>query len=325
MSKKKAALSVAHDLSGIFNGRDAVPIEPADDGLSVSKALDIVLKQMQASGLRPRTLSDYEMHVTHYITVTGVRSITAVSAASVYDWLASMNVSNQTKLTRLKCLRAFFERCIDNGWLTERFWRQIKIRVDTPVKEGAAEKDVKFLLSMLDLSDFVQLRDATAILLMYQTGLRLGTVCQLPESAVDLDAQLLRVDGGLIKNHEALLLPIDDVLTRLLTVLLAQNGAVRADNCVENDFVFITMHGGKISSSFTNNNIAKRLSKYSREYGLKNMSAHALRRGFAKRLYDRGEHIAVISKALGHSDLSVTSRYLYLDTEEVATALRKHL
>lgn len=323
LSKKKTALTVDVDLSELFS---VAPQKRAqDEGLPILKALEIVVTQMQATGLRPRTISDYEMHVKHYVDVTGLRSITAVTATSVYEWLSSMQVANQTKLTRLKCLKAFFERCAENGWLTERFWRRIQIKVDMPVKEGTAEKDVRTLLALLDLTDFVQLRDATAILTMYQTGLRLGTMCQLETRHVDLEARELRIDGGLLKNHTSIHLPIDDVLARLLTVLLAQNDEVRESSNTQNDYVFITMHGGKIASSFTNNNIAKRLNKYRREYGLKNLSAHALRRGFAKRLYDQGAHIAVISKALGHSDLAVTSRYLHLDTEEVSTALRKHL
>lgn len=325
MSKKKAALSVAEDLSGIFSGRATPNPERKVDEFTVLKALDAVVKQMEATGLRERTISDYTMHVKHYVEITGVRAITDVSAATVYEWLGSMQVANQTKLTRLKCLKAFLERCTENGWLTERFWRSIKIKVDTPVKEGAAEKDVMLLLSLLDLTDFVQLRDAVAILTLHQTGIRLGTVSQLRNKHVDLGAKLLRIDGGLIKNHEALHLPFDDVLARLFSVLQAQNDAVRQANGVRNDFVFITQTGGQVAAHKTNHTLAKRLNKYKREFGLKNMAPHALRRGFAKRLYDQGAHIAVISKALGHSDLAVTTRYLHLETEEVADALRKHL
>lgn len=40
---------------------------------------------------------------------------------------------------------------------------------------------------------------------------------------------------------------------------------------------------------------------------------------------ERGCHIALISKALGHSDLAVTTQYLDLDTEEVAINLRDFL
>jgi len=71
--------------------------------------------------------------------------------------------------------------------------------------------------------------------------------------------------------------------------------------------------------------IRKRFAKYSVMYGLPNINPHALRRGFAKRLLNKGAHIAFISKALGHSDIAVTTRYLHIDKEEVANNLRKYL
>ncbi|MES9754451.1 site-specific integrase [Bacillus wiedmannii] len=55
------------------------------------------------------------------------------------------------------------------------------------------------------------------------------------------------------------------------------------------------------------------------------MNPHALRRGFAKSLLEKGANISVISKALGHSDISVTTKYLYLDVEEIADNLRSYL
>ena len=67
------------------------------------------------------------------------------------------------------------------------------------------------------------------------------------------------------------------------------------------------------------------MNKYANQYGLENVNPHSIRRGFAKNLMERGCHIALISKALGHSDLAVTTQYLDLDTEEVATNLRDFL
>ena len=60
-------------------------------------------------------------------------------------------------------------------------------------------------------------------------------------------------------------------------------------------------------------------------YGLKNITPHALRTGFAKPLHFKWANIAIISKALGHSYISVTTKYLYLDVDEVANNLRSYL
>ncbi|WP_326849705.1 tyrosine-type recombinase/integrase [Bacillus haynesii] len=48
------------------------------------------------------------------------------------------------------------------------------------------------LLSLLDLTDFVQLRDATALLLMYKTGMRVGMLANLKEEHIDFNGELLR-------------------------------------------------------------------------------------------------------------------------------------
>lgn len=323
MTKRKASLTVNADLGNLFNF-DTVPIQESD-GITVEQALNTIIRQMESTGRRSRTISDYTIHINHFAKITGVRCVEDITVDHIYGWLSSMAVSNQTKLTRLKCLKAYLGRCFDNGWLTKRFWRQVVIKVDSPVKEGAAEKDVHTLLSVLELDKFVELRDATAILLMYQTGLRIGTLTLLENKHIDLDGKLLKVDGGILKNHEQILLPIDETLQRLLSVLLRQNDIIRRERNVRNNLVFITKNGGPIATSPTNNNIQKRLKKYAKLYGLKNINPHALRRGFAKKLLNKGASVAVISKALGHSDISVTSRYLHLDKEEVAESLRQYL
>lgn len=327
MGKRKASLHVKTDLNGLFGG---VPVETKSGtkpgrSITVEQALSTVLQQMAAQGMRPRTIGDYEIHVKHFASIVGDKELDTVTADDIYEWLSSMDVSNQTKLTRLKCLKAYLGRCFDNGYLPLNFWKSIKIRVDTPVKQGATDREVMTLLQILDLSKFVELRDATAVLLMYQTGIRVGTLTQLQTKHVDLQSKVLRIDGGLLKNHNSLQVPFDDTLTKLLTVLLEQNELIRQENRVNNDLVFITKRGGPIATSPTNNNVIKRLGKYSREFGLQNINPHALRRGFAKNLLAKGANIALISKALGHSDLAVTTRYLHLDTEEVADSLRDYL
>ncbi|MDA1808898.1 site-specific integrase [Bacillus sp. HSTU-bmb18] len=322
MSKRRDSLTVSEDLSNIFDRK----LERKQvKGLTIKKALSTVIRQMRATGLRDRTISDYELHISHFMSVTGAEFLQELTVDHIYLWLSSMNVSNQTKLTRLKCLKAFLGRCFDNGWIEINFWKSIKIKVDSPVKEGATDREINLLLSILDLTRFIELRDAASVLLMYQTGIRVGTLSQLEHKHVNLENKVLRIDGGIIKNHESIHLPFDDVLARVLGALMKQNDIIRKECRVNNAYLFITKNGGRIATSPTNNNITKRLSKHSRDYGLKNINPHALRRGFAKNLLKKGANIALISKALGHSDLAVTTRYLHLDKEEVAESLRNFL
>ncbi|MGJ5635830.1 tyrosine-type recombinase/integrase [Bacillus altitudinis] len=295
------------------------------DTILISKALDVITRQMKVSGNRSRTISDYVLHVEHFQSVTNVKYVGNITANSIYQWLDSMEVSNQTKLTRLKCLKAFLSRCFDNRWIEMKFWKTINIKVDQKVKEGATEHDVNVLLSLLDLSNFVQLRDATAVLVMFKTGIRINTLVQLEERHIDFDNKVLNLEGSVMKNHQQIKLPFDELLKKLLQVLIKQNAVIRRGYGKSNSLLFITKYGDIISTSPTHNNIQKRLNKYASMYGLKNINPHALRRGFAKSLLDKGANVAVISKALGHSDISVTTKYLHFDVDEVANNLRTYL
>jgi site-specific recombinase XerD len=328
LTKRKGSLVITDDLSDIFSAsptvKESYP-ERSSDRLTIEKALATITRQMEISGNRSRTISDYNVYVEHFAKITKLQFVDEITADSIYAWLASMEVSPQTKLTRVKCLKAFLSRCFDNGWVTSRFWKPISIKVDSNVKEGATEKDIRILLSVLDLGDFVQLRDATAALLMYKTGIRVNTIVHLENKHIDFAEKLLRLDGAIMKNHQQLLLPFDDALYKMLSVLVKHNDVIRREHGQSNQYVFITMHGGVIATSQSHNNIQKRLNKYAREFGLKNINPHALRRGFAKSLLDKGAKITDISRALGHSNLAVTTQYLHLDKEEIADNLRKFL
>ncbi|WP_415749558.1 tyrosine-type recombinase/integrase [Bacillus mycoides] len=335
MTKRKGLLDIDVDVKELLaerpNARAAAsktgvkssPIQ--SDSIAILDALDVITRQMKVSGYRSRTISDYILHVQRFQNVTHVKYVTDISADTIYRWLDNMNVGNQTKLTRLKCLKAFLSRCFDNRWIEMKFWKTINIKVDQKVKEGATEHEIEVLLSLLDLGNFVQLRDAVAVLLMFKTGIRVNTVIQLEERHIDFENNLLNLEGSIMKNHQQIKLPFDDLLAKLLQVLIKHNALIRDEYGKTNSLLFITKYGDVISTSPTHNNIQKRLNKYAKMYGLKNINPHALRRGFAKSLLDKGANVVVISKALGHSDISVTTKYLHLDVDEVANNLRSYL
>lgn len=153
-------------------------------GLTIEQALNTVLRQMEVEGCRERTLFDYNVIVTNFMKQSKIMFIDDITDNSIRDWLMSMDVKNSTRLTRLKCLKAFLSRCYDNGWFKFKFWKNIKVRVDTPIKEGATDDDVNLILSLLDYNDFLDLRNAAAILIMYRCGLRIGTIARMKESHV---------------------------------------------------------------------------------------------------------------------------------------------
>lgn len=251
MTKRKGIFDVDYNNPFIPN----VKREEKRNSLTVEQALNTVLRQMEVEGCRERTLFDYNVIVNSFLKQSNVIYLEDITENTIRDWLMAMDVKNSTRLTRLKCFKAFLSRCYDNGWFARKFWRTIKIRVDEPIKEGATDEDVNLILSILDYNNWIDLRNANAILLMYRCGLRIGTISRMREEHVDFEKMQLNLDGELMKNHKGLILPIDEQMSFLLQALIKQNRLIRKEYKENNDLLFITQKGKATNNSITSNSI----------------------------------------------------------------------
>ena len=322
MGRKKGVFAINSEVD--TNVTKSVSVKR--DSLTIEQALATVIQQMKVSGNRERTINDYQYIFNQFVTTNNLTYVEDINTETIYNYLDSLNVSNQTKLIRLKSIKAVLGKFYNNGWFSNRYWSFIQIKIDKHVKKGAKESDIGILLSLLDKNTFIGFRDTVAILTLFKTGVRIRTLGEIRERHIDFDNLFLNLDGSIIKNHNFLKLPIDKELADLLKILINQNKLIREFYNVENSNVFITQNGLPINDSKSSANaITKQLHKYSVRYGLENINPHSIRRGYAKNLLDKGANIALISKALGHSDLAVTTQYLDLDTDEVANNLRGFL
>lgn len=323
MTKSKGIINLDFDVSKIVNNEKKQDEKKKHD-ITIDQALEVIIRQMEVSGYRERTINDYKYYVNRLKKETDVVYLSDITISTLYEWLGKMNVKNETKLIRLKCIKAVLGKCFDNGWYQDKFWRQVNIKIDNKIKKGVEDNDIKILLSLIDTTTFIGFRDYVAILTLYTTGIRINTLALLESTHVDIDNRVLLLSGNIMKNHNPLKIPISQKLSNLLQVIMQQNNKIRNHFKVDNDFVFVNQRGNSIKNESTNA-ITKQLAKYSRKYGLQNINPHAIRRGYAKNLLNRGASVALISKALGHSNLDVTTQYLSLDIDEIADSLRDYL
>lgn len=321
-SRKHGIFAVSGDVVALPSKQ----YEEKRDVITVAVALETVFKQMKIAGNRERTILSYKYIFNQFVEMNRLKYVEDISIDSIYHYLDVLEVSQRTKLIRLKSIKAVLSKFFNNGWINDRFWTTIHIKVDKEIKEGTKASDIDKLLQLIDQTNFIGFRDAAAIKLMYKTGIRIRTLGELRERHIDFDNLCLNLDGSTLKNHKFLKLPIDEEIANMLKMLIHLNKGIRNHFGTENYNVFITQNGLAMNTSKSSNcAISKQLNKYAKRYGLKNINAHAIRRAYAKSLLEKGASIALISKALGHSDLAVTTQYLDLDVEEVANNLRDFL
>jgi len=172
--------------------------ETAPKGMTVEKALSIVQQQMKLNGYRERTLNDYNLIFKNFAEAVKIQYLEDINVNTIYKWLENMRVSQSTKSTRLKCLKAVLSKCYNNGWFKSKFWLTVQIKLDKKVKKGAKQNDLNILLSLLDSSTFIGLRDAVAILTLFKTGVRINTLGQLKESHIDFENKTLNLEGSIM-------------------------------------------------------------------------------------------------------------------------------
>lgn len=85
---------------------------------------------------------------------------------------------------------------------------------------------------------------------------------------------------------------------------------------------FVISHASDPSRPWSNSRLYEACGRIGKLAGLPDLTPHQLRRGWATDLRRRGIDIAIISRLLGHSSLSVTQRYLGVGDYDIDTVQR---
>ncbi|MEK4946568.1 tyrosine-type recombinase/integrase [Carnobacterium sp. FSL W8-0810] len=290
--------------------------------ISVTKARSLIIRQLEIENKRERTIIDYLRWFDSFFDFADVETIDQITASDIYDWLALMQVAETTKNIRLKALKAVLSRFYDRGYMPVKFWGTIRIKIDEPTKKASKDDDIQVLLDSLDLTSFFDLRDAVAVMLIYKTGIRNSTMAQLREEHIDFNRLVLNLPAEIMKNRRKLTLPIDRQTSQLIQSLIKTSNQIRKNYKKVNDFIFINRLGDTINQKSNSNVIQKRLHTISNELGIKNINPHSLRRAYATNLLNKDVSVATISRALGHSSLSVTHKYLDIEENALVEELR---
>lgn len=168
--------------------------------------------------------------------------------------------------------------------------------------------------TFLDATDGVRL--GALYITAIGTGLRQGELLALRWSDVDLDSGLLAVRYTLQIPTRDLAEPKTDRARRTLRLPGAVVDGLRAHRTrqlseriaagsrwVDLDYVFATRQGRPLMAR----NVLRDLHRYLKAAGLPRQRFHDLRHAYATLLLEDGEELGVISRTLGHSQISTTA------------------
>lgn len=149
-------------------------------------------------------------------------------------------------------------------------------------------------------------RDLLIVSLFMSTGMRETALLQINISDFDLKKnKLIIVDKG-NKTHSY---PLNEQIINLYTQWLEDRENIVNKN---EDALFINTSGERLTSS----GIIKIIKRYTKAALGKELSPHKLRAGFCSILYDKTHDAEFVRRAVGHSNVNTTQRYIRTNNDE---------
>ena len=218
-------------------------------------------------------------------------------------------VSTITINNYIRNLRVFFNYLERNYIIRKNPMKRIRqLRTNRQPKVYLTDDELRRLLAKFDRSYFSEHRDYMMILLMLDSGMRLGECSTLLVSDLELHRKRVNLRAEETKGRRERTVFFSPKTEKALRSWLQYK-----DRYVESDYLFpVKEHGGPIGVG----NFESNFLKYIQRTGLNpDYSPHCLRNNFAKRCLMNGMDIYTLSKILGHSSVTVTEQ-AYLDIND---------
>lgn len=157
------------------------------------------------------------------------------------------------------------------------------------------------------------LRDRAILLLLLHSGLRIGELCALRLSDLELSERKGRLIVRAGKGAKRREIPLNGTARQGLRAWLE----VRAEAAGEALFV------GRRGDALTPAGVHRRLADLARRAGIEGLSPHTLRHTFAKNLVDAGVGLERVAALLGHASLNTTRLYVTPSERDLERAVER--
>lgn len=247
----------------------------------------------------------------------GVTGIEIVNTEIINLYLKTLAGCSQSYLSGvLRTLRRFFEFSFERGYLPTSFiFPSVSVYKDRKVPEYYLPEEISGILSAVDRGNPLGKRNYAMILLAARYGLRIGDIRTLKLTDVDFSTNQIHI----IQQKTSKPLTLDllpDVGWALIDYLKFGRPQVSAAEI----FLRHVHPYGPLGES---DNMGYVIRQYAVAAGIRKNAEkahhafHMLRYSLASDLIQQGISLTTISSILGHSQLSVTSRYTQLDVPQL--------
>lgn len=272
----------------------------------------------------PHTVNAYKTDLLQYVDFLGYTpdnfAPQEVTYPLIRGWIATMSkagIAPSSINRKIASLRGYFNYLRRAGVIQKNPAAKV-VHLKQPKRLPTFIPETKALeLSVNEPAelDFITLRDALIVELLYTSGMRRAELVGLKVGDVDFATQTIRVLG---KGKKERIIPlIPETILVLKCYISEKEEFFDAD---AEPYLFLTAKGEQIYPKLVERVVKERL-KQAGVTGKR--SPHVLRHTFATHLLDYGADLLSIKEMLGHASIGTTQVYTHNTLEKIQNTYRK--
>lgn len=246
--------------------------------------------------------------------------VTAVT--SFYDYSARLSDATGPNVRKLvKGKKASYKSFLHHISKSEASTQNIlKLKEPKRIPEVLTAKQVKQLYMGCN-----SLRDKFLVLMLYETGMRIGECLGLRHEDIKSWDKTIHVvprgdnaNAARAKSHESRVIDISSDLIKLYT-----DYVVNEFDDVDSDYVFINIWGTDVGKPLAYSTVYTKFKRLSKKFEIP-FTPHIFRHTHATELLRSGWDASYVQKRLGHKDIQTTiNTYAHLNERDLKEAFNK--
>ena len=301
----------------------------------LSQAIENLIVATRAAGRSRETVVAYRRKLRPLLAFLGDVPVEAITTHDLRRYVVSQadqtslyadhlmhderpgRLSPYTIAGRVRALKRLFNWLVEEGAIeTSPARRIVTPRPGRREPKAATMEDIAALLATAKSNSPADRRDRAIILLLADTGCRVGGLCDLEMSDANLDTRLVMLTEKGIKTR---LVPLSDTVAAALQAWLEARPQDRGP------WLFVGLTA-RAKDRLTPSGVAQMLKRRARLAGVTGrVNPHAFRHFFAREFLLAGGNLATLADLLGHSNIEVTkSSYAIFAIEDLREAHRRY-
>lgn len=234
-----------------------------------------------------------------------------IKAIDLEMWQSSMdNLSSASVAQRTSAVREYFKFLYRNEFIQ----RNPAEFLEAPAIKNREQSALTGEQVRAMVNAATNLRNKAIIMMLAQTGLRIHELLNITLEQYESRSNNILVIRG--KGDKDRLIGLSDETIKLIDSYITNE---RKNGC---EYLFVGNQGNKMDGK----NTSAMLKVAARKAGIENweelhISNHTMRRTFATMMSEADVPIEVISKAMGHSGIQITSRYVKRTEQRAINAM----